>query len=360
MPSVQGTTARFAFVSDKAEFASDEMLDVQFHPSRLLSGDFRQFCPVRAPNLPALRVFPHHSFSVGCVSPATAFRQELRIVAVLSLGNQCERTLLPVKLTLDLEGLNMKKLVLALAATAAFAGQAIAADMRAPIAKAPPPVVAPVASWTGCYIGGGGGYGLWNQESTQYFNNVLQVDTVTFGGRGWFGTVQGGCDYQFGGNIVVGAYADYDFSSIEGRFGVLVGNLTGNEKQSSSWSVGGRIGWLATPNLLTYFSAGYTETTFDRIDLATLGAVPTEYIGETTYQGYYIGSGLEYALSWVPGLYVKTEYRFSEFDGQRLASRNIVTNALTGDTFDVKKYSHTVRTTLSYKFNFGGPVVAKY
>ena len=62
----------------------------------------------------------------------------------------------------------MKKLVIALTAAAAFSAPALAADM-APrtYSKAPPPPMA-VASWTGCYVAGGGGYGLWNQENTAY------------------------------------------------------------------------------------------------------------------------------------------------------------------------------------------------
>ena len=46
---------------------------------------------------------------------------------------------------------------------ALFAGSAMAADMpvKAPmLMKAPPPVY----SWTGCYFGGGAGYGMWNQD----------------------------------------------------------------------------------------------------------------------------------------------------------------------------------------------------
>src|SRR5437868_15254961 len=74
--------------------------------------------------------------------------------------------------------LNMKKIAIALTAVAAFTGSAVAADM-APRAytKAPAPVVA-VANWTGCYVGGGGGYGLWNQDNTGY------LDTGTLPGTG--------------------------------------------------------------------------------------------------------------------------------------------------------------------------------
>ena len=53
----------------------------------------------------------------------------------------------------------MKKLVLALSAVAAFSAPALAADMaaKAPMMRAAPVAYAP--SWTGCYVGGGGGYG---------------------------------------------------------------------------------------------------------------------------------------------------------------------------------------------------------
>ena len=56
----------------------------------------------------------------------------------------------------------MKKLVLALSAVAAFSAPALAADMAAKaLMRAAPVAYAP--SWTGCYVGGGFGYGLWNQ-----------------------------------------------------------------------------------------------------------------------------------------------------------------------------------------------------
>jgi opacity protein-like surface antigen len=59
----------------------------------------------------------------------------------------------------------MKKLVLALTAVAAFTGSASAADLGArPYAKAPV-AVAPAYNWTGFYIFGGGGGGLWAADS---------------------------------------------------------------------------------------------------------------------------------------------------------------------------------------------------
>jgi opacity protein-like surface antigen len=55
----------------------------------------------------------------------------------------------------------MKKLALALTALAAMTGSAVAADLAPrPYVKAPPPVMVP--SWTGFYIFGGGGGGIWD------------------------------------------------------------------------------------------------------------------------------------------------------------------------------------------------------
>jgi outer membrane immunogenic protein len=270
---------------------------------------------------------------------------------------------------MKIEGLNMKKLALALVATAAFAGQAMAADMPM---KAARPVAAPlpVASWTGCYVGGGGGYGMYTQDNTQFDlgppRTQLQA-THTNGGRGWLATVQGGCDYQFGlgsQQFVIGAYGDYDWTDIKGEFAAQNGNYTGTEKMSSAWSVGGRVGWLAFPGLLTYFSAGYTEATFDRTNLsffpAIAGNVNVLYFDKQTYKGWYLGAGDEYALNFLPGLFWKTEYRFSRFDASSFDIRTTATNALNGDSFDTKKYTHTIRSSLVYRFNWGGPVVAKY
>jgi hypothetical protein len=119
-------------------------------------------------------------------------------------------------------------------------------------------VVAVVPTWTGCYIGGGG-YGLWNQENTGFLDpgtfgkripitsRTQVTDTVTAGGHGYFGTVQGGCDYQFAGlgqQFVIGAFGDYDFSSLKGRLFHPNFNVVGDEKMSSAWAVGAAsAGW---------------------------------------------------------------------------------------------------------------------
>jgi len=277
----------------------------------------------------------------------------------------------------------MKKLALAVTAVAALSGQALAADMAVKARPAPQPVVAAI-SWTGCYVGGGFGYGLFDQENTGYFDppggvfenvrvTVAQrtrvTETVDTGGRGWFGTVQGGCDYQFGlgaNQFVIGAQADYDFADIRGNHNPPGTNLWAREKLSEQWAIGGRIGWLAFPQLLTYFSAGYTEAKFDRQDYTNLigppfGIPSGVYTAGRWYKGWYLGAGDEYALSILPGLFWKTEYRFSRMDAVTNPIYITATNLPTIYSEDSRKYVHSVRSELVYRFNWGGgAVVAKY
>jgi outer membrane immunogenic protein len=262
----------------------------------------------------------------------------------------------------------MKKLALALSAVAAFTGSALAADLPArTYSKAPAPV-AYAPSWTGCYVGGGGGFGMWNQENTSFLDGPPRTqftETTTNGGRGYFGTVQGGCDYQFGlggYNLVVGAFGDYDFASLKGKLSAPSFPAQADEKMTAAWSVGGRAGWLVTPNLLTYFSAGYTEASFSRAELFdSFGGGPIGvFLDKQTYKGYFIGAGDEYALNFLPGLFWKTEYRFSTFDTRTNPFRDSTDGTTIGLSNDAKKYVQTVRSELTYHFNWGGAVVAKY
>jgi outer membrane immunogenic protein len=278
----------------------------------------------------------------------------------------------------------MKQVVIAVAALAAFATPSLAADMavKAPMRAAP---IAYAPSWTGCYIGGGGGGGMWQQENQTFTTYRAPLEVVTLspttnttrlpltdrwdaGGRGYFGTVGGGCDYQFGMggfNLVIGAFGDYDFASIKGRPVDPYFNAGGFEKLSSQWSVGGRVGAVVFPSLLVYLSAGYTEAHFDAVNPITGFGQGQSYpidvfVPGHTYKGWFIGAGDEYALNFLPGLFWKTEYRFSDLDRGTNYVRNISDGSLTGIEIDSKKFVHTVRSELVYRFNWGGPVVAKY
>jgi len=274
----------------------------------------------------------------------------------------------------------MKKLALALAAVAAFAGQAIAADMPARITKAPVAAPLPVASWTGFWVSGGFGYGLYDIDhstvSTAIPPTIFDVGHDN-GGRGWLGKVGVGGDYQFAGPFgswVIGVFADAQWTDIKGNYsyncpGGCAGptGFAGQQKLDWSWAVGGRIGYVALPGFLTYFNGGYTEARFGGATLFDASAVTTTAVAlpSRTFSGYFLGGGTEYAISQIPGLFWKSEYRFADYSN----TRNDFTVCVVGPGCVVgtnhaldraHPYVQTVTTELVYRFNWGGPVVAKY
>jgi outer membrane immunogenic protein len=251
-----------------------------------------------------------------------------------------------------------KFLVATLSIGALTIGAAQAADMRAPAYKAPAPAPVVAYNWSGCYLGAGGGYGMYDQES-QFLNVGVPLGLSNDnGGRGWFGTVQVGCDYQVGSNIVIGVFADYDFSGIKGDMAIPVFGWVGEEKLKNSWAVGGRIGWVPfqAQQLLVYMSGGYTQARFDAVDLfvAVNGASTTQSLAKHTYSGWFLGSGYEYGIGLMPGLFWKTEYRFADYSADVVPIVVTATGAPTVSSLDSHKYVQTIRSELVWRFNFGG------
>jgi outer membrane immunogenic protein len=251
-----------------------------------------------------------------------------------------------------------------LMALAAF-GSASAADlpMPAPVYKAPP-LPPPVYNWTGCYVGGGGGYGWWNQDSQVVTRaaGVPLAAQVTNGGKGWFGQGQAGCDYQFNmplGTwnlpVVIGVFGDWEGGSIRGTQSTAA--LVGSENESSTWAVGGRAGYLVTPRFLTYFDGGYTQARFDQINynLSAAGGGPSGFsLPAQTYNGWFVGSGFEYAFDWlpIPGLFLKTEYRYAQYN---TATPNFLfMNAPAAISLNTTKFTQFVSTELVWRFNWWG------
>jgi outer membrane immunogenic protein len=267
----------------------------------------------------------------------------------------------------------MKKLLLSMAITAGFAGSALAADMapRTPIYKAPPPVA---HTWTGCYIGAGGGYGMYNVEHSQRVTTTGVGATInqTAGGRGWLATGQVGCDYQFNDRWVVGVFGDFDWSNFRGDYSTTLPGTTGligTMKQTWAWGAGARIGYLVTPSLLTYFSGGFTQAHYDAVNLNFVTGAPTGVsLDAQTFNGFFIGSGAEYAVDFLPGLFWKTEARASYFERKDVIPTCTAVAAggctAVGTTFGLTESRqptvYTVRSELVYRFNWGGPVVARY
>jgi len=258
----------------------------------------------------------------------------------------------------------MKKVLIALTALAAFTGSASAADLGArPYAKAP--MVAPAPNWTGFYIFGGAGGGVWDADS---HTNVLGVPATInqrVGGDGWFGTVGIGYDWQFGG-WVAGIFGDGQFGSLKGTINDQFAGLTGNIKMENAYAGGVRLGYLVAPNVLSYVNGGYSGSQWSGTGLTNFAGTPSAFHTDSfSRNGWFIGGGVENNLNIfgisAPGWFMKTEYRAAYYERKDVAVRTNVGNLATTDAISFKPLVQTVSTSLVYRFNWGGaPVQARY
>jgi outer membrane immunogenic protein len=237
----------------------------------------------------------------------------------------------------------MKKFLLGAAALAAFAGPAFAADMPARTYSKAPPYTAPavVYNWTGFYIGGhvGGAF----TDGT----NLLGSDARFLGG------VQGGFDYQFAPNWVMGVEAQYSWLGGGTNNGVVFPTgtvVTGNSDQLGS--VTGRLGYTWGPALL-YAKGGYAWRGNDNIGVSVAGLPAAFTTSGNQKNGYTVGGGLEYMFA--PNWSAKAEYQYYNFGSTTFTSgpADIVGAKFRDD-------EHTVKVGVNYRFGWGGPVAGKY
>lgn len=218
---------------------------------------------------------------------------------------------------------------------------ALAADMPA---KARPMAV--ISSWTGWYLGAGGGYGMSDTDHTSsLFGTALPQPAIA--GKGWFGTVQVGGDYQFAERWVVGAFGDFDFSDIKGTASEVVSFTTFPLSQKNAYAAGARIGYLVTPQILSYVDGGYTHANFNggSLSFATAPFSATGIIVPNQgYDGFFLGTGTEIMIS--GGWSVKSEYRYA-----RYGASTVMVQPSSVFTETLKPNVQTVRTSLVYKFN---------
>ena len=259
-----------------------------------------------------------------------------------------------------------KKIVLALTTVAAFTAPALAADLGArPYTKAPVPV-APVYNWTGFYIFGGGGGGLWAADSnSQTFPGapVALSRDQRLGGSGWFGTVGIGYDWQFGGNWVAGLFGDGQFGDIRGSLTDSFNFVEGREKLRTSYAAGARVGYLVAPQVLSYVNGGYSGSEWSGTSLSSLGPAGGPTLATTNSfrrDGFFVGGGVEnnldiFGIS-APGLFMKTEYR-SAFYERATLSENLAGGVPSGNAVTFKPWVQTISTSLVYRFNWGGAPV---
>ena len=242
----------------------------------------------------------------------------------------------------------MKKFLLGTVALIALGATvpALAADLGARTYTKAPAYAAPIYNWTGFYIGGhiGGAFG----GNSNNFNGLVTGNNNN--GR-FLGGIQGGADYQFAPNWVAGVEGQYSWLANNNGNVIFPGGFVYNNNQRAIGSATARLGYTWGPGLL-YVKGGYAFA--DNNDTLLLNNAVTPFTFNNGHRdGYTVGAGLEYmfAQNWS----AKVEYQYYNFGTSQFVTPPVLVQFGGFRTDD-----HTVKAGINYRFNMGGPVVAKY
>jgi len=236
----------------------------------------------------------------------------------------------------------MKKILLASASLLVVASAAHAADLQPrTYTKAPQyaPVPAPIYNWTGFYIGGHLGAGFDG-------GNSLGSSNARF-----IGGVQGGFDYQFATNWVLGIEGQYTFTDRSTNSGAFPGGFTVTDRNGNLGSVTGRLGYTWGPALLyAKGGVGFRDSQNVNVTDSVLG-VGVPFTANTHDVGYTVGAGLEYMFTrnWS----AKVEYQYYNFGRTDV---NVLAAPVGGGAAlaSYRPDEHEVKVGLNYRFNVGG------
>jgi outer membrane immunogenic protein len=256
----------------------------------------------------------------------------------------------------------MKRLAFAVTALSIVGGSALAADLpppvapppRAPAVYYPPP---PVYNWTGFYIGGNLGAG-WNTGGS-----VSDTFGSTFSGSGqttqFLGGGQVGVNYEFGGGVVIGAEAMFDWlpntnnswTATEGTLGGAPAPGTiGTATFTNRWvtTATGKLGY-AWNTVLVYGKGGGAWVGANNPNLTVAGLGQTLSSSTTNNFGWTAGFGVEWAFAgnWS----ARAEYDYIGLQNQSLTVAN---GPFGGDTININNRAISMLTAgLNYKFGGG-------
>jgi outer membrane immunogenic protein len=174
--------------------------------------------------------------------------------------------------------------------------------------------------WTGPYIGLHGGYGWGNFKST------AAGTTTNLDPAGAFGGFQGGYNWQFAPNWVIGLESDSSWGSLKDSAGA------NKIKIDEMGTVRPRLGYAMNRTLL-YGTGGLA---WAHVDSTTAGglAVSDDYL-----LGWTAGAGVEYRFA--PRWSAKIEYAYMNFPD--------VSETLAGAAIHDKLDIHTVKIGVNYQ-----------
>ncbi|HEY6258168.1 MAG TPA: outer membrane beta-barrel protein [Xanthobacteraceae bacterium] len=243
----------------------------------------------------------------------------------------------------------MKKLLLGSLALATLAavGPVAAADLKPAPVYTKAPMMAPVYSWTGCYIGveGGGAWGRSRHEDAfgVPITGDYDVTGALIGG-------ELGCNYQpAGSSWLIGLEGDWSWVTKKGSANDIppfnTGFVSGTKE---NWLATGRarVGFLVTPQFLLYGTGGFAVAAVEA------NVTPPGFATFTETKdrwGWTAGGGGEYAFT--SNWSVKAEYLFVRLQNASYFATPVATG---GGTIvsrgNVPLNNNILRGGLNYKF----------
>jgi len=236
-----------------------------------------------------------------------------------------------------------------------------------------------MASWTGFYLGAGGGVGwadvdfdhkrclLWDGVcSDDVDDNWHDSGNETSSGD-IIGTVQGGFDYELAPSFVVGVYADWTFGD-----GISVGKSHNHDdwtgfhdrfdtQVNDMVDVLGRAGFAPTGNLLVYGLVGWTWADVDSGFRVGDGSADWHVNNDNNFNadGLTFGGGAEWKFT--DNLSIRGEYRFTDLNNFDNNGKFDHVDDHFRDNNNVDVNVQRVLFTLNWRFGgFGATTAAAY
>jgi outer membrane immunogenic protein len=166
------------------------------------------------------------------------------------------------------------------------------------------------------------------------FSDVLALDSFDNDVQLGLGA---GCDLQVMPQFLVGVFADWASQESKATFDLDFA-VSATLPMGDQWSVGGRAGFLSSPQTLIYLLVAYTQAEGEPFALTICGCSVASF-AVSDWTGWSLGGGIETMIT--DNLTARVEYRYTEFDRQSVLIDPLVFN------FDSDQ--HVVRIGVGYR-----------
>ena len=215
------------------------------------------------------------------------------------------------------------------------------ADGGAPASHMPVKAAAPRSSWSGSYMGVHGGYGWGKLDET-----FSPLGTTSLKPDGWYGGFQGGYNWLFAPQSLLGIEVDSCFGDLKdsGVFSLTPFQASGKIEDLGTARL--RLGYLVTPDTLLYVTGG---AAYAREKFSVTSAVAFENMNtKVDHLGWTIGAGIEW--KYAPEWSLKAEYLYADLGTFK-------------DNSPAPLFTRTSDMTLNtvrVGINYSGPVIERF